>query len=227
MRGVYMILIFIFLSINIFCQNIEVIYQNNYCKIFSKKIPYLSCSSFINLNGYNLKEIDEIELKYPFTVLTGSNSILLLRENNVLVFIDEYNIVHLKSVPKSFDNENIELHSIDPKIINYNEAKKSYPSLKFKIYKKKSLVFKGTPFKEVIDREIYLDKYKYYIIRISESGDFKDYIDLISKIPLKDLNEIKSIYKNFYYRIAGIEKYDEKKLYLINFSEIKKSEDIN
>ncbi len=126
-----------FFSLNIFCKNLEVIYQNGSCKIFSKKIPYLSCSSFINLNGYNLKEIDEIELKYPFTVLTGSNSRILLRENNVLVFIDEYNIVHLKSVPKSFDNENMELGNIETKIINYNKAKKSHPSFKFKIYEKK------------------------------------------------------------------------------------------
>ncbi len=72
-----------------------------------------------------------------------------------------------------------------------------------------------------------MDKYEYYIIRISELEDFKDYIDLISKIPSKDLKDFKNIYKNFYFKISGIEKYDGKNLFVTNFSDVKSSKDIN
>ncbi len=222
-----MVFIFIFLSLNIFCQNIEVIYQKGSCKIFSKEIPYLSCSDFYNLDRSIFKELINNEIKYPFTVLTGSNSKILLREKDSLIFIDEYNIVNLESIPKIFDNEHVFLDKMEKKTMDYDKTKKIYPSLKFKIYEKKDLIFEGIPFKETIGKEINFEKYKYYIIRISKRQDFKDYLDLISKIPLRDLKDFKNLYKNFYFKIAGIEKYDGNKLFVTNFSDIKSSKDIN
>ena len=203
---------FIFLLLNFFSNRIEIIYLFGACKVLGEKIPYNDCSSYFLSQG--VREVPEIKIDYPFTVLTGSNSMLLLKDKDILILIEEYNIVELNKRPtKFFDNELLEYKG-DSRIIEYEKAKKHYPSLKIKVYKKRNLVQKDVNFSSKID------KYKYYLIRISKSQDFMEFDDIISKSPKKDIRDFKKGEKEIlFFKIAGIINFDEKNLYITNFNE--------
>ena len=203
---------FIFLLLNFFSNRIEIIYLFGACKVLGEKIPYNDCSSYFLSQG--VREVPEIKIDYPFTVLTGSNSMLLLKDKDILILIEEYNIVELNKRPtKFFDNEILEYEE-DPKIIEYEKAKKLYPSLKIEVYRKRNLV------QEDVNFNFKSDKYNYYLIRISKSQDFIEFDDIISKLPKKDIRDFKKGEKEIlFFKIAGIINFDEKNLYITNFNE--------
>lgn len=72
-----------------------------------------------------MKEVPEIKIDYTFIVLVGSNSMLLLKEKDILILIEEYNIVELNKRPTEFFENEVWEYKGEFKII-YEKTKKHY-----------------------------------------------------------------------------------------------------
>jgi len=174
-----------------FSADLKVIHAHGHCWIVSKSIGAKHCAE-LQLHD-KIREsvvlLGDGKLAYPFRVLTGKDSAVVIEDGDAQFFVDQYNIIDIERVLKVKIGDKVQEASMTYDSMALSESTDPYQ-----------------PKVAIADHKIQVPKKAMaYLIRLSCDPSFAKFTDILSPLPQKEnLDTLHHCSKDIYLKAAEV-----------------------